>query len=245
MKTFVTTAVAILLCMGCSGSRSVRIDTGIIEPLRPYAYKIRSELRKVAPDRRKVLEQIAETIAYRLSLGKNAHLTFICSHNSRRSHMSQLWAQTAAYIYGLDKVYSFSGGTEATACNIRTVSALRRVGFSVVSTDESDNPTYLIQYSDERPPVRAYSKLYDAEGNPKEDFIALMCCSKADKSCPIVFGATSRYAIHYVDPRLCDDTEDEVATYKARCREIAREMFFIMASIRQRIHPEGKGDKKE
>ena len=111
---------------------------------------------------------------------------------------------------------------------------MRRVGFSIVNTTEGDNPVYLIQYSDARPPVRAYSKLYNTDGNPKQDFIALMTCSQADRKCPIVEGAIARYAIHYVDPKLCDDTPDEAPAYNARCREIAREMFYIMSTSRKK-----------
>ena len=39
-----------------------------------------------------------------------------------------------------------------------------------------------------------------------------MTCSAADKSCPLVEGAIARYAIHYTDPRLCDDTPTETAS---------------------------------
>ncbi len=207
----------------------------LIEPLRAYVSQIVGELDQVTEDRRETLDYVAAQIATRKRHGKAANLIFICTHNSRRSHMSQLWAQTAAYYYGLDEVNSFSGGTEATACNTRTVTALRRVGFSVVGTTEGENPLYLIQFSDDRPPVRVYSKLYHADGNPKEDFIALMCCSKADQSCPVVLGAACRYAIHYVDPKQCDDTQEETSTYNARCREIAREMFYIMSQVRKRL----------
>ena len=223
-------AVCLTVCPAAVGEEE---HGTLIEPLRPYVEQILAELDKVSAERRKSLDEIAAEIATRVKYRKSANLTFICSHNSRRSHMSQLWAQTAAYYYGFDEVHSYSGGTGATACNTRTVTALRRVGFSVVSTTEGENPVYLIQFSDERPPVRAYSKLYDADGNPKEDFIALMCCSKADKTCPIVLGATSRYAIHYVDPKLCDDTAEETPQYNARCREIAREMFYIMSQVQQ------------
>ncbi len=219
--------------MGCPTAVGQEEHGTLIEPLRPYVEQILAELDKVSPQRRESLDEITAEIATRLKYRKSANLTFICSQNSRRSHMSQLWAQTAAYYYGFDKVHSFSGGTGATACNTRTVTALRRVGFSVVSTTEGENPVYLIQFSDQRPPIRAYSKLYDADGNPQEDFIALMCCSKADKKCPIVLGATSRYAIHYVDPKLCDDTTEETSQYNARCREIAREMFYIMSQVQE------------
>ena len=149
--------------------------------------------------------------------------------------MSQIWAQTAAYYYGIDRIHAFSGGTEATACNCRTVAAMSKVGFSFVSTTGGENPVYLVRYAEDRPPIRAYSKLYNADNNPGTNFIALMTCSQADKKCPVVQGATARYAIHYADPKLCDDTPEETSAYKERCKEIAREMFFIMSEVRKRL----------
>ncbi len=227
--------ILMLCCILSLSANAFKEHRLVQKSLRPYIRQIVTELHKVSPERRAVLDQIAEQIAMRLKFGKTAELTFICTQNSRRSHMSQLWAQTAAYYYGLDKVHSFSGGTETTACNIRTVSALRRAGFSVKSATDGQNPEYLIQFSDERPLVRAYSKLYNTDNNPQEDFIALMCCSKADKMCPVVQGAGSRYAIHYVDPKICDDTTEESFAYDERCREIAREMFYIMSKVHERV----------
>jgi len=189
----------------------------------------------VSSERKEVLNAIANDVAARLKAGKRADMTFICTHNSRRSHMSQIWAATAAYYYGLDNVHTFSGGTQATACNCRTVAAMRRVGFDIEDATTGDNPIYLVRYAADRPVIRAYSKLYNADGNPKRDFMALMTCSVADKSCPVVQGAVSRYAIHYVDPRLCDDTPAETEAYNARCREIAQEMFYIMSEVRKQL----------
>ena len=221
----------ILLIQGCSSHRDAGNLANLVETLHPFISQVLGELNMISPERKETLNRISELISSRLELGEDANLTFICTHNSRRSHMSQLWSQTAAYYYGIDNVFTFSGGTGETACNIRTVSALRRVGFSVVSTTEGVNPVYLIQYSDDRPPMKAYSKLYNHDDNPQEDFIALMCCSKVDQQCPVVQGASSRFAIHYVDPGECDDTSEEMAAYDDRCREIAREMFYIMSKV--------------
>jgi len=221
--------------MGCAKPGASLKRGNLIGPLYFYAGQIINEVDEISSERKAVLVRIAETIAARITCRKDSHLTFICTHNSRRSHMSQLWAQTAAHYYGLDTVYSFSGGTKATACNPRTVSALRNAGFSVTKTTEGENPEYLIKYSDERSPMHIYSKLYNADDNPKKDFIALMCCSKADMACPIIQGAVSRYAIHYVDPKLCDDTLEETSEYDMRCREIAREMFYMMSEVHKRV----------
>ena len=148
--------------------------------------------------------------------------------------MSQIWLQTAAAYYGFANVHAWSGGTEVTACNCRTITAMRSAGFNIEDATKGDNPLYLVRYAGDRPPIRAYSKRYDADANPKRDFIALMTCSSADKSCPKVDRSIARYAIHYADPRLCDDTPTETEAYNKRCREIAREMFYIMSEVRSR-----------
>jgi protein-tyrosine-phosphatase len=234
MKVFFALIGMLLTALSLQGNDP---DTKrLIEPLRPYVAEVISQLEGIPSDRREILDQIGGDIADRLQSEKgSAWLIYICTHNSRRSHMAQLWAQTAACYYKLDQVNTFSGGTQATACNIRTVSALRRAGFSIVTAEDGENPVFLIQYSDELPPMKAYSKIYNQGQNPKDDFIALMCCSEADMSCPIVEGASSRYAIHYVDPKEDDDTDEEVFAYDSRCREIAREMFYLMSQVSRRI----------
>jgi hypothetical protein len=234
MKSIIAIGFMALCCAGCSTTRQSKSDAGLLPSLRPYVNNVAHELNSVPAERRAVLNEIAASINAQLGAGKPAQLTFICTHNSRRSHMSQIWAQTAAYYYDLDKVFAYSGGTEATACNCRTVAAMRRVGFDITDATTGDNPIYLVRYAEDRPPIRAYSKLYNGDANPKNDFIALMTCSVADKSCPVVIGAIARYAIHYVDPRLCDDTPTETTAYNERCREIAREMFYIMSEVRRR-----------
>jgi protein-tyrosine-phosphatase len=234
MKTPVVGLLIALCCAGCATSHHAS-HAKLLPGLQPYVAQVAREVNTVSDERKAVLDTIAIDIAGRLKAGKRADLTFICTHNSRRSHMSQIWAATAAYYYGLNGVHTFSGGTQATACNCRTVAAMRRVGFEIEDATTGDNPIYLVRYAEDRPVIRAYSKLYNTDGNPKRDYIALMTCSIADKSCPVVEGAVSRYAIHYVDPRLCDDTPAETEAYNARCREIAQEMFYIMSQVRKQL----------
>jgi len=228
-----TLCVVAFIGVGCVSSHHTKPNAGLLPSLDPYVNEVAKELTAVPAERRLVLDEIAGTINAQLEAGKPARLTFICTHNSRRSHMSQIWAQTAAYYYDLDKVSAYSGGTEVTACNCRTITAMRRVGFDIQDATTGDNPIYLVKYAKDRPVIRAYSKLYNADSNPKSDFIALMTCSAADKSCPVVKGSIARYPIHYADPRLCDDTPTETAAYNERCRQIAREMFYIMSEVRR------------
>jgi len=235
MKIIIAVGIIALCGAGCSSTRQAQSNEKLLAPLRSYVSEVANELETIPAGRKIVLEKIAADITAQLEAGKAANLTFICTHNSRRSHMSQIWAQTAAYYYGLNKVNAYSGGTEVTACNCRTVTAMRRVGFDITDATTGDNPIYLVRYAEDRPVIRTYSKLYNADANPKRDFIALMTCSSADKSCPIVKGSIARHAIHYVDPRLCDDTPTETTAYNERCREIAREMFYIMSEVRKQM----------
>ena len=235
MKTIITLGIVALCLVGCSTAPRAESSANLLPGLRPYVDEVADEMSAIPDERKVVLGEIAATIAARLEDGHDADLTFICTHNSRRSHMSQIWAQTAACYNGLERVHAYSGGTEATACNCRTITAMRTAGFAIQDATAGDNPLYLVKYAADRPPIRAHSKLYNADGNPKDGFIALMTCSAADKSCPAIEGAVARYAIHYTDPRLCDDTPTETTAYNDRCREIAREMFYIMSEVRKQV----------
>ena len=244
MKLVVMLGFVAFCAAGCSTtpqteSEQAQSTAKLLPPLQSYVEGVANELDTIPDERKVVLGEIATSIARRLGNGHDANLTFICTHNSRRSHMSQIWAQTAARYYDLDKLRAYSGGTQQTACNPRTVTAMRRVGFAIEDATTGDNPLYLVRYADDRPPIRAYSKLYDADENPKDGFIALMTCSAADQTCPVVNGAVVRYAIHYADPKLCDDTPTETTAYNERCREIAREMFYIMSQVRNQTDAAG------
>ena len=212
-------------------TQSFAADTDLIEPLRPYASGVAGEFRQIEPERIASLDKSAAFVRERLNAGKPAYLNFICTHNSRRSHLGQLWAQTAAIYYGLTNVTTFSGGTEATACNIRTVRAFRRAGVSVAESTGGTNVVYLAKIAENLPPVKLFSKVYSAESNPSRDFAAMMCCDQADTSCPVVTGAAIRIPIHYKDPKVTDNTPAEAGTYDERCRQIAREMFYLMSAV--------------
>lgn len=230
MKTASCLATAAaLLCMSAVASAK---DTDVLPALKPMIDQITKEFDQIPAERQLMLKKTALFIRSKLQAKETPQLTFICTHNSRRSHLSQIWAQTAAAWYDVVGVKTFSGGTEATACNERTIAALTRAGFAISnSTPGEKNPVYLVKYSGQAEPIRAFSKVYSAEGNPKENFVALMTCDHADKNCPVVEGAVMRVPVHYVDPKVSDGTPQEAATYDERCKQIAREMFFLMKQV--------------
>lgn len=181
----------------------------------------------IPSERKESLDLIVAFVKERKAAGATADLTFICTHNSRRSHLSQLWAATAAWSFGQDHVRTNSGGTEATAFNPRAVAAVERAGFHVVKPD-GKNPVYAVSFSNERKPEQCWSKKYDDAANPQKDFCAVMTCSEADTNCPIVRGALDRVSLPYIDPKEADGTPEETARYDERCLQIAAELWYVM-----------------
>ena len=193
--------------------------------VRAYVEARIAEVGDISADRRAPLDALADWIIRKARAREPADAVFICTHNSRRSHLAQVWAQVAAAWYGVDGVTTYSGGTEATAFNRRAMAALTRAGLEIQVVEPGLNPVYEVRYAESAPPIRAFSKVYSAPPNPTSDFCAVMTCSDADEACPVVVGADERIAIMYVDPKVSDGTDRETATYDERCAEIAREML--------------------
>ncbi len=103
MKTIITLGMVALCCAGCSSTRQSRPTRSCFPRCGRMWRKSPMNWTMVSAERRVVLDAIATDIAAELESGKPAKLTFICTSNSRRSHMSQIWAQTAAYYYGLGR----------------------------------------------------------------------------------------------------------------------------------------------
>jgi hypothetical protein len=200
-------------------------------PLAKFVASLPAGFSAIPEDRKKMLDKLALFIKTRRDAGETARVLFICTHNSRRSHMGQLFATIAAAYYGVDRVEAFSGGTEATAFNPRAVSAMERAGF-VVKNPGGNNPHYTVTFASNRPPVESFSKKYDDAVNPKDGFAAVMTCDQADKNCPIIAGAALRLPLHYVDPKASDGTPQEAATYDERARQIATEVFYAFSRVK-------------
>lgn len=200
--------------------------------LQQYIESILPDTASIDQDRKAALAHIAGYIGDSSSSLEPAKLTFICTHNSRRSHMSQLWAAAAAFYFGIqERVRTYSGGTEATAFNPRAVAAMRGAGFRIPPA-HGDNPHYRVHFSANAPALTCFSKTYDDAFNPQSHFAAIMTCSAADENCPFIPGASLRVAIPYDDPKASDGTAEEKATYDARCRQIATEMCYLMAQVK-------------
>jgi arsenate reductase len=177
----------------------------------------------LSPARIEKLQQIRSFVQQ----NQGAELIFICTHNSRRSHFGQVWAQVMADCYGWGGVKTFSGGTEATAFNPHAIAALRNIGFEIETVQGGKNPRYAVRYASAQLPLQAWSKVYSDPANPQTGFCAVMTCSEADEACPVVLGAAERVALPYEDPKKSDGTPQQAETYAMRCRQIAAEMKWV------------------
>ncbi|MEX0648274.1 MAG: protein-tyrosine-phosphatase [Balneolaceae bacterium] len=198
--------------------------------LKDYIGELIQGFELIREERKQVLQDVAKFISKELKAKDSVKLNFICTHNSRRSHLAQIWTQTAAAYYGIDGVETFSGGTEATELNPRAVAAVERAGFEVENPG-GENPRYEVKFSDDTEPMICYSKKFDDQVNPDRNFAAIMTCSDADENCPFVPGTSFRKAVTYQDPKESDGTDHEQKTYDERSRQIATEMFYMMSRV--------------
>lgn len=183
-------------------------------------------------DRKSVLQPLIDYVQEKHSDQSNIRLNLICTHNSRRSLLSQVWAQTAATYYGIKNVFCYSGGTEATALVPVVAETLMKTGFKIQVIAEGNNPIYAIKYSENEHPVIGFSKTYDNELNPSDTFVAIMTCSQADGGCPFIAGAEKRIPITFEDPKVFDNRPQQAEKYQERSLQIATEMFYVFSQIK-------------
>lgn len=194
------------------------------------AFDLEARSRQLPEDRQELLCRAADQMFDLVSAGSTVNLLFVCTHNSRRSQLCEVWANVACSRYAVSLVQCFSCGTEVTECNPRTVESLRRTGFVVESDGAGENPKYTCQ-PPEGPAVVLYSKAFGDATLPTKDVAAMMCCDDADANCPVIPGAKFRVALHYQDPKSSDGTALEPETYDERSRQIGAEMFYLMRQV--------------
>ena len=185
------------------------------------------DFSSISKERKEILQVLIDYI--KSKKGEEVNLNFVCTHNSRRSQFSQIWAKTAADYFNVN-ANCFSGGVEVTSFNERAVDSIKRFGFVVTSEGEV-NPKYSVYYAEGIAPIITFSKLVEDKVNPSSNFATIMTCSHADENCPFIVGADQRIPIRYTDPKAFDDTEQESEKYDERSLQIATEMFYIFSKI--------------
>lgn len=185
----------------------------------------------ITDERKAALQPLSDFIQSKVNSGQDIRINFICTHNSRRSHLSQVWAQTLASYFNIKNVFCYSGGTEATALFPMVAETLRNSGFEVKKLSEGNNPVYSIKYSENEHPIIGFSKKLDDDFNPTSEFAAIMTCSQADGGCPFIAGAEQRIPITYEDPKVFDDTAQQADKYNERSLQIATELCYVFSQI--------------
>ena len=186
----------------------------------------------ISEDRKLILQPLIDFIQGKVSNGQEIRLNLICTHNSRRSHLSQVWAQTAAAHYNIKNVFCYSGGTEATAMFPMAAKTLAKQGFQIKTISDGSNPVYAIKYAENEHPIIGFSKTFDDDFNPKSEFAAILTCSSADQGCPFIAGAEKRIPITFEDPKAFDNTPQQAEKYAERSVQIATEMFYVFSLVK-------------
>ncbi|WP_396137879.1 low molecular weight phosphatase family protein [Flavobacterium sp.] len=186
----------------------------------------------VSEERKEILNPLIDYIQNKVNTNEEIRLNFICTHNSRRSHLTQIWAQTMAFHFGIKNVFCYSGGTEATAMFPKVAETLTNQGFEIQKISDSENPVYAIKFDENQHPIIGFSKSYFDDFNPKSNFGAIMTCNNADEGCPMVFGSEARFPIKYDDPKAFDGTEVMNEKYAERSLQIASELYFVFSQIK-------------
>ncbi|PRY89729.1 low molecular weight phosphatase family protein [Mongoliibacter ruber] len=189
------------------------------------------DVASISPQRKDVLQPLINFIQEKVDKKEAVLLNFICTHNSRRSHLSQIWAQVMGAYFDIQKVFTYSGGTEATAMFPKVGETLSAQGLEIIPLSDGNNPVYAVKYAENAHPIVAFSKTYDHAFNPTSNFAAVMTCSQADAGCPFIAGTEKRIPITYDDPKAFDGTPQQAEKYKERSLHIATELFYVFSKI--------------
>ncbi len=182
-------------------------------------------------ERKEIVKPLIEYISAKVENNDPIRIVFICTHNSRRSHLAQIWMQTLAHYHDISSFYSYSAGTEKTAVYPSVIDTLKNSGFLIEQLSEGKNPIYAVKFDDNESGVNAFSKELTSGFNPKSDFAAIMTCSQADEGCPFIAGAEKRIPITYEDPKAFDNTDEEEAKYNERSLQIATELQYVFQQV--------------
>lgn len=186
----------------------------------------------ISIERKAVLQPFIDYIQQKVDCKQTVNINFICTHNSRRSHLSQVWAQVAAAYFNIPNVQCYSGGTEVTALFHKVAETLMSQGLNIQIIADNSNPIYAIKYDENTQSIIGFSKKYDDIFNPTSQFVAVLTCSQADGGCPFIPGAEKRIPITFEDPKISDGTAQQMEVYKQKSIEIASEMLYVFSQIK-------------
>ena len=146
-------------------------------------------------------------------------IVFICTHNSRRSQLCEVWGSILSKRFNLDLSF-FSAGTEKTEVCGEAIKSLERAGIEI-----GIGGKIKLMHNQ----IELHSKTLD---EIKEDeFIAIMTCSDAEKNCPVEPRSKKNIKLFYDDPKKYDGTIEASVEYDKTCRLIASELNAIFKTL--------------
>lgn len=166
--------------------------------------------------------------------GNPVGLLFVCTHNSRRSQLSEFWARAlVSWLGKADQIMVRSGGTEVTRVAPLTLETLRVAGFKtgepITDWEESgsDNSKVPVSWG-EGQEASAWSKTFQGLYPADIPFTAIMTCKEADEACPFVPGAAARVSLPYSDPKQYDGHPEGLAQYQLVSGMIVSELAYLL-----------------
>ena len=181
---------------------------------------------------KKELLKLIDYISNKINLDKEININFICTHNSRRSIFSQIWAKVFSDYYGLQKVRTFSGGTESTYVSQNVIKTLSSYGFVINKLDQKKNSNYEITYSSSKNKILIFSKKYNEISNPKKNFVAVTTCLSAKENCPFISSSEKIISLSYDDPKKYDKISEPTKMYLNISNQIATDMNFVFSNLK-------------
>lgn len=198
--------------------------------IKNHCLQLTQKFDEIPDERKEILSQLSAYIKEQRQKNQGINLVYICTHNSRRSHLGQVWGAVAANYYGISGIKTFSGGTEATAFNPNAIKALKTTGFEITELTQGQNPRYLVSFGEDLS-TTCFSKVYDDKENPSDNFVAIMTCSHAEENCPYIPGVDLRIGITYDDPKDFDGTSKQDEKYLERSNQLALENLYVFSQI--------------
>lgn len=208
----------------------IKLDETLFPEIIKTIHNLRPET--ISDARKKILQPFIDFVQLKLNKKQEIRLNFICTHNSRRSHLSQIWAQTMAQYFNIKNMYCYSAGTEETALFAMVAETLIKSGFKIHSISEGNNPVYVIKMGQNTHPIIGFSKTIESPFNPKTNYAAILTCNSANEACPIIMGAEKRIPITFNDPKIFDNTPQQAEKYYERSLQIATEWRYVFREVK-------------
>lgn len=235
MKIRINILLLFAVLLGFCTGKEVRLFN---EDLMKYCGSVEAEFNHIPDSSKMKLIEAGKYIISRLEEGNEARISFVCEHNSRMSHLGQIWTRMATLYYEIENIESFSGGTTPTYVNHRILNALDHTGFKISETGMAGHgPKYLLDSGNPENAFEIFSKRYDHHMNPDTAYIAVSLCYNTEECCPISGGADLQLSMPYEDLQPWDNTPSESVRYDEQCRIIARDMFYMIDYVKKNKDP--------